>query len=95
MGRNLSDTRYGTRVLLNSLQSFFDKNHSQYHTKIIATNGSMTHYARANLFVKKENNDNKKPIILTKDRAINNHHAIDATIIAYLGNNPKLRNILE
>lgn len=95
IGRNLSDTRYGTRVLLNTLQSFFDKNRSQYHTKVIATNGSMTHYARTNLFVENDINNAKKPIILAKDRSINNHHAIDATIIAYLGNNPKIRNILE
>ncbi|MBO6072909.1 hypothetical protein J6P59_04755 [bacterium] len=91
MGRNLSDTRYGTSVLLNALQAFFAKNNQTYKTKIIATNGAMTHYARNNLFI----DENKKPIILTKDRAINNHHAIDATIIAYLGNNPKIRAILE
>ena len=91
IGRNLSDTRYGTSVLLNALQAFFAKNNQTYKTKIIATNGAMTHYARNNLFV----DENKKPIILTKDRAINNHHAIDATIIAYLGNNPKIRAILE
>ena len=91
IGRNLSDTRYGTSVLLNALQAFFAKNNQAYKTKIIATNGAMTHYARNNLFI----DENKKPIILTKDRAINNHHAIDATIIAYLGNNPKIRAILE
>lgn len=91
IGRNLSDTRYGTKVLLNSLQAFFDKNNSQYKTKIIAVNGAMTHYARYNLFT--DNDD--KPLILEKSRLINNHHAIDATIIAYLGNNYTLKLILE
>lgn len=91
IGRNLSDTRYGTKVLLNTLQAFFEKNISNNKTRIIATNGSMTHYARSNLFV----DANGKPLILDKDRLINNHHAIDATIIAYLGNNQKIKNILE
>ena len=91
IGRNLSDTRYGTKVLLNSLQAFFNKNDSKYKTKIIAVNGAMTHYARYNLFT----DDDDKPLILEKSRLINNHHAIDATIIAYLGNNYTLKLILE
>lgn len=65
--RNLNDTRYATRLVLNSFRSYFDKNN--VNTKVFVINGATTHHVRvmANLH---------------KDRNYYYHHAVDALIIA-------------
>lgn len=64
--RNLNDTRYASRIVLNAVQSFFYKT----ETKTRVVNGAFTHTLR------------KKWNLADKDRETHHHHAIDATLIA-------------
>ncbi|MBQ5492757.1 MAG: type II CRISPR RNA-guided endonuclease Cas9, partial [Mycoplasmataceae bacterium] len=102
IARNLNDTRYSTRLLLNTIQNWFLVNKENKDTgtffktaKAKVLNGSLTNYARKNLFLKKSSITGEF-IPLIKSRILNNnHHAIDAAIICYLGTNAKLHNILQ
>lgn len=67
--RNLNDTRYSSRVVLNVLQSFFGANDSK--TKIKVIRGSFTHQMRENLKLDKNRDESYS------------HHAVDAMLIAY------------
>lgn len=94
-GRHLSDTRYASRLVMNTFQEFFkciennSKNENQNHievnygdhVKVKVIRGAITSFVR-----KKYN--------IIKNRDIHCHHAIDASIIAYLGANPYLRQRL-
>lgn len=64
--RNLNDTRYASRIVLNAVQSFFYRT----DTKTRVVNGAFTHTLR------------KKWNLADKDRETHHHHAIDATLIA-------------
>ena len=91
--RQLNDTRYISRLFTNQLKLFFSS--SKYwaqknHVVINSINGSLTTYARNNIFV--EETSYKK---LMKNRDIYNHHAIDATIIAFLGLNSNIEKLLK
>lgn len=91
--RQLNDTRYISRLFTNQLKLFFSS--SEYwsqknHVVINSINGSLTTYARNNIFV--EETSYKK---LMKNRDIYNHHAIDATIIAFLGLNSNIEKLLK
>lgn len=66
VARNLNDTRYSSRILLNSIQSFFYNS----DTKVRIINGSFTHTLR------------KKWTTYLKDRETHHHHAVDASLIA-------------
>lgn len=68
INRNLYDTRYASRVVLNTLQNFFKAR--EEHTKVKVLKGSFTHQMRVNLQ-------------LNKDREEYSHHAVDAMLIAY------------
>ncbi|GMA58231.1 hypothetical protein GCM10025858_27340 [Alicyclobacillus sacchari] len=73
--RNLSDTRYITRALMNHIQKWllFDETASQRSKRVICVNGAVTAYMRARWG-------------LTKDRdAGDKHHAADAVIVACIG----------
>ena len=94
--RQLNDTRYISREFSNQLKKFFgqskywkDKNKVIIHT----INGVLTSFARNNLF--KEDDLEKNERLIYKNRDIYNHHAIDASIIAYLGLNHKMKKILK
>lgn len=81
--RNLTDTRYASKVVLNTFQDFFRQNKDRYpFAKIKVINGSITNYARYNLFG------------IPKVREIYEHHAVDATIVNYLGNNHNINRLL-
>nr|WP_245994797.1 type II CRISPR RNA-guided endonuclease Cas9 [Companilactobacillus furfuricola] len=67
MARNLVDTRYASRVVLNSLTSFF--NNQQFDTKVTVVRGKFTSNMR-------------KHWKINKSRDSYYHHAIDASIIA-------------
>lgn len=67
IARNLNDTRYASRVVLNVLQSYFYKS----KTKVQVITGSFTHTLR-----KKWGN------ALEKTRDTHYHHAVDATLCA-------------
>lgn len=67
ISRNLVDTRYSSRVVLNSLQEFFrEKN---YDTKVSVIRGKFTSNMRKHWHI-------------NKTRETYHHHAIDASIIA-------------
>lgn len=67
ISRNLVDTRYASRVVLNTLQEFFKEKESD--TKVTVIRGKFT----SNL---------RKRWKMNKNRDTFHHHAIDATIIA-------------
>lgn len=99
--RNLVDTRYASRLVLNSLTSFFTKNpHWKYETEsgfekyplVKVINGGLTNYARYNLFAD-ENHRTEKALM--KNRDIYNHHAVDASIIAFLGSSYSIQKRLK
>ncbi len=89
--RNIVDTRYASRVVLNTFQDFFRTNKELYpNVKIKVINGSITNFARYNLLT---NSDNT--VLLHKDRDLYCHHAIDASIVCYLGMNHTLSNLAK
>lgn len=67
VARNLNDTRYASRIVLNAVQSFFYGS----ETKVKVINGTYTHTLR-----KKWGNS------LEKNRETHHHHAVDATLCA-------------
>lgn len=69
VARNLNDTRYASREVLNAIQSFFSG--SENHTKVQVVNGSFTHTLR-----KKWGN------VMEKSRDTHHHHAVDAVLCA-------------
>lgn len=79
IARNLVDTRYASSELLHHLQVFKKVNNDLYpNMKIKVINGSVTDYVRYGL------------IKIPKDRDEYHHHAIDATLVNFLGNNNKI-----
>lgn len=69
IARNVTDTSYASRTVLNVLQSFFKANNLD--TKIKVIRGSFTHQMRDNLHLKKDRDESYA------------HHAIDAVLIAF------------
>lgn len=67
INRNLSDTRYITKLTLNYLKSFFASN--DIDTKVHVINGNLTHRIRI-------------MCDLHKNRSFYSHHAVDALLIA-------------
>ncbi len=69
INRNLNDTRYASRVVLNIVDSFFKA--KGLDTKVKVLKGSFTHQMRVNLKLDKNRDDGYS------------HHAVDAMLIAY------------
>jgi len=69
INRNINDTAYASRVVLNTLQDFFKA--KEEVTKVKVIKGSFTNQMRKNLHLKKDRDES------------NAHHAIDALLIAY------------
>ncbi len=89
--RNIVDTRYASRVILNTFQEFFRVNKDRYpNAKIKVINGSITNFARYNLLTDADNH-----VILKKDRDLYCHHAIDASIVCYLGMNDSIAKMTK
>ena len=97
--RQLNDTRYISRLFANKISVFFkasnywnqiEKEQNTKNVIVNSINGSLTAFARNSIFV--EETENKK---LLTNRDIYNHHAIDATIIAFLGLNKNIENLLK
>ncbi len=78
--RNLVDTRYASRLLLNNLQSFFK--YSEINTKVFTIRGSITDQFR-------------KKAKLEKNRDYYEHHAVDALIMSIIRNSKFLIRLLE
>ncbi|MFV0556089.1 MAG: type II CRISPR RNA-guided endonuclease Cas9, partial [Lactovum sp.] len=71
ISRNINDTRYSSKLVLNELESFFKSNNLPSKVKVVR--GKWTSQMR-----KKWNNSGG----LSKSRDTHHHHAIDASIIA-------------
>lgn len=69
INRNINDTSYTSRVVLNTMQSFF-KAHGNA-TKVKVVRGSFTHQMRVNMGIEKNRDDSYS------------HHAVDAMLIAF------------
>lgn len=69
ISRNINDTRYASRVVLNTLQSFMKAKNSD--TKIKVIRGSFTHQMRKTLQLDKDRDESFA------------HHAVDAMLICY------------
>lgn len=69
INRNLNDTRYASKVVLNTLQSFFRA--KDVDTKIKVIRGSFTHMMRVNLRLDKDRDESYS------------HHAVDAMLMCY------------
>lgn len=79
INRNLVDTRYACKEVLNLLQAYFKQN--ELGTKVSVVKGSFTHAFR-------------KQAQLTKDRgATYAHHAQDALIVAGLSNTQLMKKV--
>ncbi len=92
IGRNLADTRYIAALILQQFKNFFDNNNNYKNVKIKVVRGAITTFARYNLFIDKHQN---KKTLLPKDRDLYCHHAIDASIICFLGMNSKINQMLN
>lgn len=84
--RNLRDTAYGTKELINQINIYnnylneLDKNFKRIKT--LSTPGQLTHKIRVSLELPKDRDDGKY------------HHAVDASIVAGIALDDKLGNLL-
>lgn len=69
INRNIDDTRYASRVVLNTVQSFFDA--KEANTKVKAVKGSYTNQMRMNMKLDKNRDESYA------------HHAVDAMLIGF------------
>ena len=69
INRNINDTGYASRVVLNTIQSFFRAKESDTKVKVIK--GSYTHQMRVNMKLDKNREESYS------------HHAVDAMLMAY------------
>lgn len=69
INRNINDTRYASRVVLNTVQNFFKAKEAPTKVKVIR--GSFTHQMRDNMKLDKNRDES------------NSHHAVDAMLIGY------------
>ena len=69
ISRNINDTRYASRVVLNTLQNYFKAKNAI--TKIKVVRGSFTHQMRDHLHLDKNREESYS------------HHAVDAMIMCY------------
>lgn len=67
--RNINDTRYASKVVLNTLQDYFKS--KECDTKINVIRGSFTHQMRVNLKIEKNRDESYA------------HHAVDAMLVAF------------
>jgi CRISPR-associated endonuclease Csn1 len=81
VSRNLNDTSYGIRVVLNTLDDYFKANNIS--TKVFTVRGKVTHAFRSRVGMG------------DKDRNDYIHHAIDALIIAGFRNQKIFNNVFE
>lgn len=102
INRNLVDTRYASRRVLNLLQIFFklkkEENKDYPSVKIKVVRGIVTSYARkkfSEMEYKKSRDLGENKNIFWKNRLEYKHHAVDAVIIAFLGCNEKLKRFFQ
>ena len=91
IGRNLADTRYASKLVLNTFQNFFKNHDNHKNAKVKVVRGTMTNFARYYIFT--DSKDKKS--LLPKNRDVYCHHAIDAAIICWLGMNHQIQGLLN
>lgn len=69
INRNLVDTRYASRVILNGIQTFANESETHKELKVSVVRGQFTNWLRQNWDI-------------PKTRETYHHHAVDATLIA-------------
>ena len=69
INRNINDTRYASKTILNAVQDFYSAN--AIDTKVKVIRGEFTHQMRDNLKLEKNRDESYS------------HHAVDAMLIAY------------
>ena len=69
INRNINDTGYASRMVLNTIQSFFKANDTDTKVKVIK--GSYTHQMRSNMKLDKDREESYS------------HHAVDAMLIGF------------
>lgn len=69
INRNINDTSYASRIVLNTIQNFFKSNES--NTKVKVIKGSYTHQMRINMKLDKNREESYS------------HHAVDAMLIGF------------
>lgn len=90
--KNLSDTRYASKLVFDTFRDFFKVNNPNVKIKVI--NGALTNYDRYNLFATYKDGLLERKGIM-KQREFYEHHGIDATILAFLGSNHKINQLLK
>ncbi len=92
INRNLIDTSYAIRLLMNTLKSYFD--HHEKNVSVMTIKGKQTNIYRKiaihELNKRKNNPTFKNPLV--KNRDDYKHHAIDALIIAALSKQKSIYN---
>ena len=85
ISRNLNDTRYSARVILNSFTEFFKAHQEENHTKVKVVSGAYTFQFRKKLRLGKNRDESFA------------HHGVDALVCAYsyLGLNKYLNESLN
>lgn len=81
INRNLVDTRYSSRAVLNLLQDYFKVN--QISTKVASVRGSVTSAFRKRLDISKDREQDYY------------HHAVDATIVAMLSKKSNIYKVFS
>lgn len=81
IARNLVDTRYASRVVLNTLQDYFSAN--QIPTKVVPINGQITSMLRGKIGIKKSRDENYF------------HHAIDAATLTLLSQQSHFSKVFD
>lgn len=81
IARNLVDTSYASRSVLNILQGYFKAN--EINTKVFTIRGALTSVIRNKVAIKKDRDNNYV------------HHAIDAASIALLSTNNQIDKLLR
>ncbi len=97
VSRQLNDSRYISVLFSNFLKDFFKNSKYWKDKKVVISpiNGAMTTFARKNWFNEDAFYEQGEDRLLIKNRDIYSHHAIDASIIAFLGLNTKIQRLLE
>ena len=81
INRNLVDTRYASKGILNTLQDYFKEN--EIETIVSVINGQITHYFRKNSSIEKNRDEDYR------------HHTIDALIVAGIKKMNYFNKLLE
>lgn len=100
INKNIVDTRYVTKLVLNLLQDFFKYKKNIYpDVKIKTVRGRVTKDARQRFTdverFNPSNSTKEEKLVFIKNRNNFHHHAVDAAIVSFLGSNEKFKKLFE